>query len=837
MVTTLRRVLNDYHAFLEANHWGVFEADSLLGAFSRYTNGNEFTAKWVANIAARFRAAGGGAALVRLPDSAIKASLKAAGLDHGRHHVTFDKPVAYGSPPATGYTDDPVNTATGNFVEVEGDLLCGGLVAGLTFERTYNSRSDRLGPFGRGWSSWASARLVPGPEGAAYIGPDGQEAVFPRLGDGYGRVVGVAALVEPLESGLALRWLGGAARWVFDEAGRPAAVSNGPGTEIRLENDSDGRLVGMSHAGGKHVRLEWDEDAERIVALACSDGRSAAYRYDASGDLVEAEGAAGARRYEVDETGRVVSVIDADGVVELVNTYDEEGRVVEQLSPFGRRTRLFYLPGGVTVTMDDDEDHPANTFVHDAEGRLTAVIDGDEQQLSTSYDEWGNPTAVTERNGVVTIQEYDERGLPLRRVLPTGVVLTFAHDDADRLVEVAVGDAVTRYVFDGDERSPSQITDPEGGVTRQDVQDGLVRRIVDPDGVTVEFEHDADGNVTGTTDGDGNHTRLERDDAGRVTALVSPLGRRTAFFYDRNGLLVERQDPDGAAWRYDHTAAGRLTSVTDPTGAREQIRYAEHGKTAATVDALGHVATRDYDVFGNLVGVVEPDGTSWRYTYDALMRWTGTVDPAGAIWRRQYDVNGTLIASIDPVGTRTTASVDAYGRVVGLDDGLVVTTYELDELGRLVGCGLSDGTHARTEYDRCGRRTLVEDAAGGVLRIEYTAGGRIRRQVSPEGREESLEHDACGRTSAHVDGAGRRTELRYDADGAVIEVLMATGESERFKYDELGRLSQTSAPGAGLTRYAYEAVGRVVASLDREAGERRFEYDAAGRLVAATDAN
>jgi len=181
--------------------------------------------------------------------------------------------------------------------------------------------------------------------------------------------------------------------------------------------------------------------------------------------------------------------------------------------------------------------------------------------------------------------------------------------------------------------------------------------------------------------------------------------------------------------------------------------------------------------------------------------------------------------------------VDAFGRVVRLDDGLVVTEFELDELGRLVGCGLSDGTQARTEYDRCGRRTLVEDAAGGVLRIEYTAGGRISRQVSPEGREESLEHDACGRISAYVDGAGRRTELRYDGDGAVIEVLMPTGESERFEYDELRRLSQTSTPGAGLTRYAYDAVGRVVAIIDREAGERRFEYDVAGRLVAAVDAN
>jgi YD repeat-containing protein len=85
------------------------------------------------------------------------------------------------------------------------------------------------------------------------------------------------------------------------------------------------------------------------------------------------------------------------------------------------------------------------------------------------------------------------------------------------------------------------------GVTRQTVREGLIHRIIDPDGVTIDFEFDADGNVVAATDGDGNTTRLERDVAGRVPAAVTPLGRRTAFVYDAHGLLVERHD--GGVWR------------------------------------------------------------------------------------------------------------------------------------------------------------------------------------------------------------------------------------------------------------------------------------------------
>src|SRR3954451_3200589 len=244
-----RRLRSDYGSFLDGTEWGVLDIHSLLAGFGTYSDYNEIDARWVARIAAAFRSAGGGGAIKTLPDAAIHASLKAAGLLGGRHAVTFDDPVAYGMPPTTGYTNDPVNTASGNFVEVEDDLLFTGLTTGLGFARTYNSRSEHTGAFGPGWSSWAEARLHPRPEGAEFAGPDGRRALFPRLGAGYGRVLGVDALVEPGDSGLVLRWFGGE-RWEFDEAGRPARVTRGPGTDVELRHE-DGRLAELRHAAGR----------------------------------------------------------------------------------------------------------------------------------------------------------------------------------------------------------------------------------------------------------------------------------------------------------------------------------------------------------------------------------------------------------------------------------------------------------------------------------------------------------------------------------------------------------------------------------------------------------
>jgi RHS repeat-associated protein len=827
------RLRGAYGSFVAGTQWGVFDCDSMLRGFTEFIRLNDVDARWVERIATAFRQAGGHGALSSLPDAAIAASLRAAGLDGGRNAITFDGPVAYGFPATTGYANDPVNTASGNFVELENDLPFTGLARGLRMARVYNSRSDRIGAFGLGWSSWAGARLRPRPDGAEYEGPDGQRALFPRLGDGYGRVLGINALVEPLPQGLALRWFDGD-RWEFDDAGLPLRCDSGPGTEVRFRHDG-GRLVEIAHGAGRRVRVGWDGD--RVGTVESSDGRRVTYRYDPAGNLEQVEGAAGLRRYETGEDGRVVSVVDADDVAEVVNTYDEAGRVLAQRSRFGRRTVFGYLPGQVTVTADE-HDGPSNIYIHDDAGRLLAIIDGAGQRTAVAYDDWGNPAAVTERSGAVTVQEWDERSRPVRRVLPTGAEFRFTHDAAGRVVEVAASTgAVVRHAYEGDERSPSAVIDAEGGTTRLGVQDGLVRTIVDPDGVELRFEFDDDGNIVATTDADGNVARVERDPAGLVTAAVTPLGRRTTFVHDAHGRPLERRDPSGAVWHYEYSAGGRLTGLVDPTGARDEIRYGEHGEAAAFVDPLGRVTTHSFDVLGNRVAVVAPDGASWRFGYDALCRLVRIADPSGATWLREYDANGNLTDSIDPVGTHYAAVHDEAGRVTALRDGLTSATFDYDPLGRCLAHLRPDGSAARAGYDRMGRRTSIEDPLGGTSTIEYTPGGRVRRVVHPSGRADVYEYDGCGRAAARIDGAGRRWEFRYDADGALVETGTPSGDSERFAYDDGGRLTEWSAPGRGLASYSYDARGRVVAITDRASGTRRFEYDAAGQLVAAIDAS
>ena len=95
--------------------------------------------------------------------------------------------MGYGSPATTGYADDPVNTATGNFLETETDLSFGGASSLVSLERTYNSLNRSAGAFGPGWPSWTEAGLAFDDDFARFTLPDGRVVRFPRLADGWDR--------------------------------------------------------------------------------------------------------------------------------------------------------------------------------------------------------------------------------------------------------------------------------------------------------------------------------------------------------------------------------------------------------------------------------------------------------------------------------------------------------------------------------------------------------------------------------------------------------------------------------------------------------------------------
>ncbi|GAA3589087.1 hypothetical protein GCM10022198_11150 [Klugiella xanthotipulae] len=827
---TLRGTLADFVAQCQ---WGTLDGSGVVTAYDKWLLANANDATWANTLAAAFAAAGGEAAVSRVSDAALGSALAAAGVNASRSALQIDPPTAFGAPPTTGYSMDPVNTATGNFIEPEVDLGGVGGAASLRLSRMYNSLDSRVGVFGPGWSSVVEIALTLSDEGAVWRMGDGREVHFPRQGAGWDRARGENfwLVVEP-EAGhgsvLVVRDNAGS-RWEFTPAGVWLGSSSGPGTAVRVVRGADGEVARLAHERGRFIDVEYADG--RVAVAQASDGRRVEYVYDDSGRLVEVHSSAGVRTYRWNEAGLIEAVVAASGVVEARNEYDDSGRVTLQVSPHGRRVRFAYLPGRVTVVSDEDGSR-SNSWIADAKGRLVGVLDSEDRRQSMSYDSHGNLVSSIARDGGVTVHAYDERGRKVRTVTPEGADITYGWDDRDRVTTlVTESGSVVEYEYSGDDRNPSVIRDPLGGRTEMTWTGGLLTRVVDPVGVAVSFTYDDWGDLIATTSQTGASARIVRDHAGRPVQAITPAGSVTRFTYNSAGQLSAREGPDGALWRFEHDGVGRVTAIVDPLGARTEMTYGPSGELTRTTDALGRVIERSFDDLGNVANVVLPDGARWGFAHDALSRLTAITDPGGHDWTREYGPNGALTAVVDPTGVRLDASADRAAGTGALTDAFTSMSFQFDEFGRPSRAESADGTAELVTYDGAGNPVELVDGEGGLTRLERNLAGRIIRITSPTGAETRFEYDECGRPWQTVDPLGAVTTLSYNADSRVASRTLPTGEVESFTYDAAGRLISRVAPGRGVAHYGYDRVGRLTFSRDTYYGTRRFRYNLAGELV------
>lgn len=840
---TLENALGDYENYCNAR-WGSLDGQPVVTALRNWLEANAEDAQWAGLVADAFEAAGGSGSIT-MADSAIEATLASAGVDAHRDDLTIEPFSAIGTPPTNGFADDPVNTSTGNFLEPETDMSFFGAAASLQFTRMYNSMDDRAGVFGHGWSSILDTRLVFDDEGAYFTMADGRLIIFPRAGDGWDRGVGENYwLIEVAAAQFrSLRFQRSYDRvlvvrdnvggwWAFSPAGTWLGNGTGTGTAVTVIREADGQIVRLEHEHGRFITVEYTDN--RVVSIHASDGRRLEYHYDHQRRLTGVTDPVGTRTYRWNAAGLIDRAVAADGVVECENFYDDQHRVIRQLTPYGRSVRFAYLRGRVTAVSTDDGTG-ANTWIADRKGRVVGIIDADGNRQTMAYDPHGNIVSATDRDGHVTVHAYDQRGRKTRTVTPEGADITYGYDDHDRVTTVvtASGGVVEYEYADRHDRNPSIMIDSVGGRTEMTWQHGLLHRIVDPEGVPLYMTYDRHGDLIAVANAEGNTARLVRDQAGRVIETITPLGITSRYHYNDRGLLGSVEDPNGSIWRFKHGPGGKISAAIDPTGARTEFAYGPHGELVCVTDPLGRTMTKDFDEYGNVATVGLPDGAEWCFTHDAVSRLREMVDPAGGVWRRDYDVNGQLSTSIDPTGVRADAAQTRVDGIATVMSAFEQTTVDADEYGRPIRVAQTDGSEELMSYDAAGRPIELVDANGGLTQLTRDLAGRVTAITTPAGRTTHYEYDVCGRPAVAIGPTGGRTVLAYDADSRVIASTNPAGETTTIDYDWSGRVIREQTPGGLCARYRYNKLGRLVATQDSRYGQRAFSYDAAGQLVKA----
>ena len=931
----LRNLTSEFAAKCQ---WGTIDAENLISTFEAWNKSNANDKTWLGIVADTFEQYGSSGQIITVANSTLEGAISAAGVSTERHELKVPAPAVVGKSTTSGYVNDPVNVATGNFIEEETDMAFSGAVSACSVTRMYNSvavfgQHAVSGVFGAGWSSNIESRVQLNAENAVWTMADGREVTFDRMiredgTHGYARAPREAWWLEELpltqlmgeEGSIAdpsMRYIlhttgyeassllrisdNSGTQHIFSLTGVYLGMSAGAGTAVAYLRDEEGRVNSIVHQRGARIDVEYIEGG-LVGAIHSSRGQSVRYEYvtlDGRTHLCAVHGDAGTRRYEHDAAGLIHRVVASTGTVEVTNYYDPAGRITEQDTEYGRRVRYRYLPNGITDVANEDASY-TNLWISDQYARLTAIVDAEGGRSSYAYDDFGNRVSVVDRDGSRTTRYSDERGRIIREVTDEGAETLYSYDEQDRVVSVAVSaietdprarraarlarrarleaeaqgrtpeEAVSgqepaqspavspmttvTYEYANDfERNPSSMTDGNGHVTRFEWADGLLQRVVSPEGVTVSFEYDECGLLTGIRNAEQQLTRCEYSAAGHLVKVVSALGLETEFTYDSAGHMVCRQDPDGSRWRFEYAAGGRLAASVDPAGARTEYEYGPSGDVVAMVDPLGRRMERSFDTNGNIDRITLPGGAQFSYAYDGLMRLVRTIDPAGGVWTREYDAASTLTALIDPTGVSVRTSVDSSRKTITTNDGVDRVRISCDHLGRpvrtevlsedsgpQVSTDADDPTVSTMVYDGAGNPVQVLDAEGGLSRYEYNGSNQMVRMISPAGRVTEYSYDVCGRLAATYEAAGTAeqsvTRYEYDADSRLIRQVYGDGSEARVRYDACGRvLSITGSGVASPVFYTWDSCGRVKSIRDNKWGTRSFTYDAASQVVAVTN--
>ncbi|WP_420628570.1 N-acetylmuramoyl-L-alanine amidase [Candidatus Leptofilum sp.] len=748
------------------------------------------------------------------------------------------------------YRWDPVNTTTGNLIQRFTDLAVPGINGfDLVIERFYNGFDDRPGAFGHNWSSFLDMSLRLANDGSVDV----------RLADGSGVYFeGDGTTFTPGQDGVFMDLLRNGPDFMlttpeqvtyhFIQNGYMAylvAVNDRWGNSITIERDSNGNPTQITDSAGRIYDIELtsiNNNADFISRITDPSGRTVQYAYDnGTQDLLTVtDPNGGDYQFTYDGDHNLHTITDPADILYLQNSYDGQGRVIEQLDASGSQGSGSYDASSTTVT-----DNLSNNTIdeYDALGRVTATTDALGNTEYFAYDDDYNVVSYTDKRGNTWTYSYDAQGNLLTKTDPLGHVTSYTYNSDNDLTSVTDeggpgGSArTTSYVYDAD-GNLVRIENADGSViTAHYDAAGQMIFLQDANGNLTFYQYDDDGNLVRITDALGNVTVYGYDAVGRQTSITDANGNTAHFIYDNNDNIVEIVDPKGASTYFTYDVNDNLIQMVDRRGGVTTYAYDENLKLISETDPEGHTTTYSYDAMYNRVSMTDPSGNQTLYRYDVLYQLIEVENALGAVTAFTYDENGNITVVVDALLNATTFDYDVLNRLETQTDALGYTTrYTYDAVGRQSSMTNPIGAVTQYEYDLMDRMVEMTDGLGGVWTMAYDANGNLTAQTDANGHTTQMAYDAVDRLIALMDAGGHTTTFAYDGVGNLLTETDALGRVTTYTYDENDNAATITDALGGVTTFAYDAEDNLISVTDANGHTTQFEYDLDGLMTLLIEA-
>lgn len=580
----------------------------------------------------------------------------------------------------------------------------------------------------------------------------------------------------------------------YSDEGLLTQLKDPDGRTTRYEIEKNGKFISRFNADGVGERYHYNFDKEdQLYYMSKTNGAGQVEETwnNAMGQPVR-EGANG----EDDIKVEYILSDGSKGVENLMKNYSYRVEYWYRGSTFLGKVPVCgpdQVPEGDRCVLNDPGlinkaiyvKHKKST---DADGNVTLY----------EYDQWKNETGVTYPDGTRTSRKlHTQWSLPVSETDEKGLITTYDYETSGNLISLVEAkgtpqEKTTRYTYD----EYGQIKTRAKGESVANTTELAV----------THYEYDQYGNITQITDPEGNITKYRDYDAlgnakittdGRANVLPIPEQYTWKNTYDAAGNLLSRRDPYDKGETYTYTKTGDLETVTNAGGSKVTLTSNANGQPLAMTDANGKITKLEYDKAGRLTFTTDANGNKNQTVYDAEGRVIRSVDAEGNATQFTYAEN--LLSSIQYPTYKELLEYDNRNRVKQTTQQANSRNYihkrDYDPLGNMTNSVDAQNNATGYEYDALNRVKKITDAEGGITEFTYDARDNLVQVKDPEGRLTIYTYDKNDRLLTETKDGDQNTNKQrrygYDQNGNLVSSINPQQEKTTYEFDRANRLVKT----------------------------------------------